>query len=91
MKATRQQVYIAIDTERDFQDRMAGNSARANVEDNRDQGSLILLADVYLNRLKEAHAEPNSLGSEKVSAAARKVAALLVMLMERQGAPHRVG
>lgn len=88
--ANRKEVYIAIDTERDYQDKMQGNSARTNVDDNRDQGSLILLAEHYMQKLREAHAGPNSLGSEIVTGNARKVAALLVMLMERFGAPKRV-
>lgn len=86
---TRSEVYAAIDSERDYQDKMAGNSARDKVDDNRDQGSLILLAEHYMQKLREAHAGPNSLGSVEVTSVARKVAALLVMLMERNGAPLR--
>lgn len=85
----RRDVYAAIDSERDFQDRMAGNSARANVEDNRDQGSLILLMEHYLNKAREAHAGPNSFNSRAVTAQVRKVTALGVMLMERIGVDQR--
>lgn len=91
MSNSRNEVYQAIDTERDYQDRMAGNSARGNIEDNRDQGSLLLLMDHYLGLAKQAHAGPNSLGSSKVSDQARKAVALGVMLMERIGVSKRVG
>lgn len=87
----RKEVYAAIDSERDYQDRMAGNSARFNIDDNRDQGSLILLMEHYMQKLREAHAGPNSLGSYTVTDQARKVTALGVMLMERQGVQKREG
>lgn len=87
--ASRQEVYTAIDSERDYQDKMAGNSAREHIDDNRDQGSLITLMDYYLSKVKEAHAGPQSLGSPTVTSAVRKVVALGVMLMERNGAPLR--
>lgn len=86
----RSDVYAAIDTERDYQDKMMGNAARSDVDDNRDQGSLILLAEHYMQKLREAHAGPNSLGSENVTGTARKVSALLVKLMEQYGAPKRI-
>lgn len=85
----RHEVYAAIDSERAYQDKMAGNSARANVNDNRDQGSLILLMEHYLGKVREAHAGPNSLGSAAVSDQVRKVTALGVMLMERIGVNPR--
>ena len=87
--ATRREVYDAIDSERTYQDEKLGNSARAHVDDNRDQGSLILLAEHYMQKLREAHAAPNSLGSTEVTSTARKIAALLVMLMERNGVTKR--
>ena len=43
--ATRAAVYAAIDTERDYQDAMAGNSARETLDTNRDLGSMITLKD----------------------------------------------
>lgn len=87
--ATRKEVYEAIDGERDYQDAMAGNSARAKIEDNRDQGSLILLMEHYLNKVRTAHAGPNSLGNPAVFTEIRKVVALGVMAMEKYGAPKR--
>lgn len=86
---TRTEVYAAIDSEREYQDKMAGNSSRDKIDDNRDQGSLILLMEHYADELRKAHAGPNSLGSETVTTQARKVVALGVMLMERYGAPVR--
>ncbi len=86
---TREAVYKAIDSEREYQDAMGGNSARSTLDDNRDQGSLVALLQHYQNKLIAAHAAPNSLGSEEVTGTARKIAALSVLLMERYGAPLR--
>lgn len=87
--ATRQEVYAAIDTEREYQDARRGNSARDDVEDNRDLGSLITLIDVYLDKAKVAFSGPHPRGRENTVEILRKVVGLGVLAMERYGAPKR--
>ncbi len=87
---TKEAVFAAIRSERDYQDQMQGNSARSSIDENRDQGSLVALLQHYQTKLVAAHAGPNSVGSDEVTATARKIAALSVLLMERYGAPLRV-
>lgn len=89
MKATRLEVYAAIDTERDYQDAMRGNSARPERDDNRDLGSMILLTDVYLDKAKNAFSGPHPAGKDAALEQLRKVAALAVVAMEYHGVKPR--
>src|SRR6266576_7060951 len=50
----RDEVYSAINGERDYQDACQGNSAREDVDDNRNLGDLILLTEIYLDKAKAA-------------------------------------
>lgn len=88
--ATRQEVYAALDTERDYQDLRQGNSARGQVSDNRELGSLILFMDTYIYKAKAAFSGPHPAGFEAALHEVRKVAALAVLAMELHGAPPRV-
>jgi hypothetical protein len=87
---TRDEVYAAVDTERDYQDAMRGNAARAKVSDNRDLGSLILFMDTYVGKAKAAFSGAHPAGREASLHEIRKVAALAVLAMELNTAPPRV-
>lgn len=87
--ATRSQAFHAIDTERDYQDQMRGNSARNQQSDNRELGSLILFMDTYLQKAKAAFSGPHPVGFDAALHEVRKVAALGVLAMELHGAPNR--
>lgn len=90
-KTNRNKVYEAIDSERDYQDARAGNSARENLDDNRDLGSMILLMDQYLVKTKAAFAGPHPQGKVDALEQLRKTVALGVLAMEYHGAPVREG
>lgn len=87
--STRSDVYHAIDTERDYQDARRGNSARAEMDTNRDLGSMILLIDQYLTKTKAAFAGPHPASVNETLNQLRKVAALAVLAMEYHGALPR--
>lgn len=87
---TRDSVYAAIDGERDYQDARRGNSARSDIDDNRDLGSMLLLIDVYLGKAKLAFAGPHPAGADDALHMLRKATALGVLAMEYHGAPPRV-
>lgn len=89
-RTKRGAAYFAIDTERSYQDAKMGNSARENVDDNRDLGSLLTLIDVYLGKTKTAFAGPHPDGKLKALHELRKTAALCVLAMELHGAPARL-
>lgn len=89
MPTVRNEVYAAIDGERDYQDACMGNSARVNVDDNRDLGSLLTLIDVYVEKAKAAFAGPHPTGKVDTLHQLRKVTALGVLALERYGAPRR--
>lgn len=88
-KTSRSEVYAAIDGERAYQDARRGNSARANVDDNRDLGSMLTLIDVYVGKAKDGFSGPSPAGRETALHQLRKVAALAVLAMEYHGAPTR--
>lgn len=85
----RSEVYAAIDSERNYQDARKGNSARENIDDNRDLGSMILLVDAYLGKAKASFAGPSPEGRTAALHDLRKVAALAVLAMEYHGAYAR--
>jgi hypothetical protein len=87
--STRSEVYAAIDGERNYADQCMGSSARADVHDNRDLGSMILLIEAYVDKAKEAFAGPHPAGREAALHQIRKAAALAVGCMEYHGALKR--
>lgn len=89
--AVRDAVYSAIDGERDYQDAMKGNSTRNNKDDNRDLGSLILLTDEYLGKVKSAFAGPHPIGRQQALEYLRKTVALGIVALEYYGCPAREG
>jgi hypothetical protein len=81
----RQEVYKAINGERDYQDSMKGNAARENIDDNRDLGSLIVFIETYTSQAALDYSGPHPEGREKCLHTIRKVAALCVLAMEYHG------
>lgn len=85
----RSEVFDAINGERAYQDAMQGNSARLDVDDNRDLGALITLIDVYMDKVKTAFAGPHPQGKLNALDQLRKVTALGVLAMEKHGTLFR--
>jgi hypothetical protein len=80
MNATREQVYDAIDTERDYQDKKwAGHS--------HEVGAYLTMLRTYVARAEEAWTS-NS-GDAPALEVVRKITAIGVHCMEQHGAPHR--
>lgn len=88
MKATRQEVYAAIDTERQYQDAGVGNAKRHEAMPPMTPGEHILCIEKVLNDAREAWYKPD--GGVHCLPHLRKAAALSVQCMERYGAPIRV-
>jgi len=92
-KVTRQDVYAAIDSERDYQDsrwgsKLSGERAAPEGEGgNRSLDEFILYIQNYAANLG-AFASTSSDWQEKLHKV-RKVAGLCVAAMEQHGAPHR--
>lgn len=89
MAATRDEVFQAINTERDYQDARKGNAARETKDTNRELASLVLLMDAYMTKAKAAHALPSPEGRTELLNVVRKVTALGVLAMEEHGAIPR--
>lgn len=90
MQATRQQVYAAIDSERDYQHTMIRAAGRYE-EETKPLEAYVLYIDSYLHDVKTALSKkwgPTSI--EEALNSLRKVAALSVAAMETHGAPHRM-
>lgn len=91
MSATRAEVYVAIDSEREYQDAQAGNAARHVGVEGRGTmhpAEFILYAEKCLNDAREACYRGTS-GAQDCLPFLRKVAGLAVACMELHGAPHR--
>lgn len=87
MKATREAVYAAVNTERDYQDRQLGNSKRHEGQPPMTPGEHILCMEKCLADAREAWYRPN--GGQACLDFVRKVTALGVACMELHGAPPR--
>lgn len=92
MAATRQMVYDALDSERDYQDSRwhVGTTPSAGQH---ETGAFILYMEEYLARARElsstmADGDTNENGEEALDFV-RKVTALGVACMEQNGAPKR--
>ena len=83
MTKTRTQVFDAIDSERDYQDRKWGTAA----EHPHEVGGWLTLMDVHLQRAKAAWAGANS--DAEALDALRKVLAIGVACAEQHGIPGR--
>lgn len=84
-EATRQEVYAAIDSERAYQESKWGDNHKA-------VSQYLYYAEDYLAEAKHLVAR-NSYENVRVevTAIARKIAALMVKLMEQHGADRREG
>jgi len=93
IKVQREDVYKAIDSERDYQDSYYGNKlsgerpAPEGEGGNRTLDEFVLYIQGYANDLT-AHASTSSDWEGKLHRI-RKVAGLCVAAMEQHGAPHR--
>ncbi len=88
-KVSRQEVYAAVDSERDYQDAGRGNAKRHEGEAKELRpGEFIFCMERCLNRARETWYHPD--GGEKCLDDIRKVTALGVSMMELYGAPPRV-
>jgi hypothetical protein len=80
---TRNEVYAAIDSEREYQNKWSANGR----SDDHEIETWLVYMDTYLRKAKdEASKTPDK--SEALNMI-RKVTALGVVCMEQHGAPHR--
>lgn len=84
-KAARNEIYAAIDGERDYQDSLSPMRTNEPVHSVGDE--LTMLA-TYLRKAQDAYT--NNPGVEVAMNEIRKVAALAVRVMENHGAPKRI-
>jgi len=87
MKATRQQVYAAVDSERDYQDAQRGNAKRHEGQPPMTPGEYILCMEKCLADARVAWYAPD--GGVACLDFVRKVTALGAACMELYGAPTR--
>jgi len=88
--ATRQEVYEAIDTERDYQDRIIANDPTrhdAVVDADHSVGAYLTMLDTYLRRAQDAWTD--HAGHAKALEVVRKIAGIAVHCLEDHGAPKR--
>ncbi len=76
---SRDEVYLAIDSERDYQD--------DKWHTNSTMGEFVLLLEEYVDRARAAWSQ--SMPDERTLDTVRKVGALAVACMEQHGAPWR--
>jgi hypothetical protein len=86
--ATRKEVYDAIDTERDYQDKGLGN-AETDRPGILPVGEGILLLEEYANKARVAWSGPHPSGREEALRIIRKVAAIAVRTLEDHGVEKR--
>jgi hypothetical protein len=98
-KATRAQVYAAIDSERDYQDMRAQRDGSTSWVNDEERGHMehsheewLIYMDSYLREAKEKAARVWGKNAQaEVMEVVRKVTALGVAAMEACGAPQRAG
>jgi hypothetical protein len=88
MKATRQEVYAAIDSERDYQDANRHN-ARSNLTRVYSVPEWLNVMATYLRKAQDAWSGPHPEGLDESINVVRKIAATAVICMEQNGAPRR--
>ncbi len=90
MKATREEVYAAIDTERAYQDRLGPERAEfdetGHIRDH-SVGDYLVMLQVYVDRAFRAWTD--NPGDAAALDVLRKVAGIAVHCMEDHGAPRR--
>lgn len=87
MTATRQEVYAAIDSERDYQDRIWRNAA-GDGPNPLEVGEAILAMEDYLEQARKIWCREHKPCAQSLEFV-RKVAGLAVSCMEQHGAPPR--
>ncbi len=85
-KTKRKEVYVAIDTEREYQDNLPPSRSAGR---NLTQAEFFPLIDIYLARAKSAWVGAPGAYVEDAQSNIRKIAALCVRCMEQYGAPLR--
>lgn len=85
---TRQNVYAAIDSERDYQDSKWPQDGSPGFPNPLSIGEQILLAEEYLHQARLAWTQEKR-PEMKALNIIRKVAGICVNCMEQHGAPHR--
>ena len=88
-KCTRDEVYIAIDGERDYQDDLAGVK-KWDEEDRvpaKSVGDFLLLLNVYIQRASVDYAD--NVGDHQPRKVIRKIAAIAVHCLEQNGVIER--
>lgn len=83
---SRQEVYAAIDSERDYQDGL-GSDRREPSEINHSVGDYITMLAAYVTKLQQAWTD--NPGDSAALEVMRKCAGITVRCMEEHGAPHR--
>lgn len=86
MKVTRQEVYNAIDSERNYQDNIIKNKY-GNDDVGHPVAAEILMIEDYAARARKEWTDNK--GDDAALAMVRKVAGLAVRCMEHHGAPRR--
>jgi hypothetical protein len=89
--ATRQEVYLAIDSERDYQDRVwVENSGKAVDQPVRTVAEELLMLEDYVVRARTAWTNaPRATEVEITTDIIRKCAGICVRAMQNHGAPLR--
>lgn len=89
-RTTRDRVYTAINSERDYQDALAANMT-GDSQGQHPVASFILFMETYLHKAKAvASTDWSDRCDERTLEHIRKVVALGVSCMEQHGAPMRV-
>lgn len=90
-KATRAQVYAAIDTERDYQTRVwRENAGLDETQPVRTVAEELLMLEDYVARARTAWTNaPRATEVEITADVLRKCAGICVRALENHGAPHR--
>ena len=87
---TRQEVYTAIDTEREYQDKHIANDPERHdrVNDaNHSVGAYLTMLDAYVRKAQDAWTD--HAGHDRALEIVRKIAGIAVHCMEDHGAPLR--
>lgn len=85
----RQEVYAAIDSERDYQDEAKGN-ARSDLARDYSTAEWLNMIATYTRKAQDAWSGPHPEGVYASIDIVRKIAALAVVCMEQNGAPSRM-
>jgi hypothetical protein len=88
MKATREEVYRAVDSERDYQDSLGPDRTELTSADrHRTVGEYLTMLATYLREAQDNWTR--YAGDAKALASIRKIAGISVHCMEDHGAPQR--